>query len=115
MGVSLGAAFVAREVAVSTLATIYSIEAPDKDIQQQSLGEALKHDPHWTFATALGYLAFFVFAMQCMSTLAVVYKETNTWRWPLFMFVYLTGSAFLVAYLVQVMARWGVIAGGTIG
>jgi len=105
MGVSLAASFVAREVAVSTLATLYSLENDNEEAQTVSLTKILKTDPSWNILSALSYLAFFFFSMQCMSTLAVAKKETNSWRWPAFMFTYLTVTAFVVAWLIQVVGK----------
>jgi ferrous iron transport protein B len=84
----------AREVAVSALATTYAIEG-DEDAQNQGLTEQLKG--RWSLATALAFLAWFVFAPQCISTLAVVRRETNGWKWPLFMLAYLFALAYVAA------------------
>ncbi|MBK8631313.1 MAG: ferrous iron transporter B [Sphingomonadales bacterium] len=84
----------AREVAVSALATTYAIEG-DEDAQNKGLTEQLKG--RWSLATALAFLAWFVFAPQCISTIAVVRRETNGWRWPLFMVGYLFALAYVAA------------------
>ena len=104
IGVALIASFAAREVLVSTLSIIYNV-GKEQDAQSQSLVSAL-HDekkadgtPVWTPLTALTLMVFFVLAMQCMSTVAVVRRETNSWRWPIFMIVYMTGLAYLAAFL----------------
>ncbi|WP_106640481.1 ferrous iron transporter B [Allosphingosinicella vermicomposti] len=88
-------AMAAREVAVSALATAYSIEADDEAQAEQSLVERLQG--RWTLPTALAFLAWFVFAPQCLSTVAVVRRETNGWKWPAFMLAYLFGLAYLAA------------------
>ncbi len=88
-------AMAAREVAVSALATTYAVDANDKDAVATSLGEKLKHS--WPIPTALAFLAWFVFAPQCISTIAVVRRETNGWKWPLFMVGYLFTLAYLAA------------------
>ena len=67
------------------MATIYSLSG-NEDVVTQGLSVALQHS--WTFATALSFIAWYVVAPQCMSTLAVVKRETNTWKWPVIMFVY---------------------------
>ncbi|WP_073976357.1 ferrous iron transporter B, partial [Erythrobacter donghaensis] len=76
-------AMAAREVAVSALATTYAIDATDEDEQAQALGERLAG--RWSLPTALAFLAWFVFAPQCISTIAVTRRETNGWKWPMFM------------------------------
>jgi len=104
IGVALIASFAAREVLVSTLSIIYNV-GKDEDAQSQTLISAI-HDakkddgsPAWTPLTALTLMVFFVLAMQCMSTVAVVRRETNSWRWPLFMVAYMTGLAYVGALL----------------
>ena len=88
-------AMAAREVAVASLATIYALDADEEDTS--SLVERLQGG--WPLATALAFLAWFVFAPQCLSTLAVVRRETGGWKWPLFMFAYLTALAYIAAGL----------------
>jgi ferrous iron transport protein B len=88
-------AMAAREVAVSALATTYAVDANDKDAVATTLGDKLKHS--WPIPTALAFLAWFVFAPQCISTIAVVRRETNGWKWPLFMVGYLFTLAYLAA------------------
>jgi ferrous iron transport protein B len=88
-------AMAAREVAVSALATAYSIEAEDEAKTEQSLTDSLRG--RWSLPTALAFLAWFVFAPQCISTIAVARRETNGWRWPAFMLAYLFGLAYLAA------------------
>ncbi|HYJ91686.1 MAG TPA: ferrous iron transport protein B, partial [Pyrinomonadaceae bacterium] len=104
IGVALIASFAAREVLVSTLSIIYNV-GKDEDAQSQTLVAAI-HDakkddgtPAWTPLTGLTLMVFFVLAMQCMSTVAVVRRETNSWRWPIFMITYMTGLAYLGALL----------------
>jgi ferrous iron transport protein B len=104
IGVALIASFAAREVLVSTLSIIYNV-GKDEDAQSQTLIAAI-HDakkddgtPAWTPLTALTLMVFFVLAMQCMSTVAVVRRETNSWRWPIFMITYMTGLAYVASML----------------
>ncbi len=97
-------AMAAREVAVSSLATSYAVAADDEDQQAERLGTQLK--THWSLATALAFLAWFVFAPQCMSTIAVTRRETNSWKWPLFMLGYLFGLAYVFAGLTYWTAVW---------
>jgi ferrous iron transport protein B len=104
IGVALIASFAAREVLVSTLSIIYNV-GKDEDAESQTLisavRDAKKDDgtPSWTPLTALTLMVFFVLAMQCMSTLAVVRRETNSWRWPIFMMAYMTALAYLGALI----------------
>ena len=98
------AAFAAREVIVSTLATIYSVGEADES--SPALRDQLKADrypdgrPVFTTLVALSLLVFFVFALQCMSTLAIARRETNTWRWPIVMWLYMTGLAYIFSFIV---------------
>ncbi|MBC2670695.1 ferrous iron transporter B [Novosphingobium piscinae] len=95
MALALIPAMAAREVAVSSLATTYAVAAADDEAGAQQLGAQLK--AHWTLPMALAFLAWFVFAPQCMSTIAVTRRETNGWLWPSFMLAYLFGLAYLAA------------------
>ncbi|MFN2501051.1 MAG: ferrous iron transport protein B [Pyrinomonadaceae bacterium] len=104
IGVALIASFAAREVLVSTLSIIYNV-GKDENEQSETLISAVRNaktddgKPVWTPLTALSLMVFFVLAMQCMSTLAIVRRETNSWRWPLFMFVYMTVLAYVGALI----------------
>jgi ferrous iron transport protein B len=99
-------AMAAREVAVSALATAYSIEAEDEAAAEVPLIEKLRG--RWSLPTALAFLAWFVFAPQCLSTVAVTRRETNGWKWPAFMLAYL----FALAYLAAGATYWAAIALG---
>jgi ferrous iron transport protein B len=99
-------AMAAREVAVSAIATVYSIDSPDEQASATRLQSRLQH--RWSLATALAFLAWFVFAPQCISTIAVTRRETNGWRWPLFMVTYL----FALAYLAAGATYWIAVAAG---
>jgi ferrous iron transport protein B len=88
-------AMAAREVAVSALATVYAIQAGDEASQERGLVERLRG--RWPLPTALAFLAWFVFAPQCLSTIAVTRRETNGWKWPGFMLAYLFGLAYVAA------------------
>lgn len=107
IGVSLIASFAAREVFVSTMSIIYGMDETviDEDGGEgriaQSVRNAKRSDgtPAWTPLTAITLMVFFVLAMQCMSTVAVVKRETNSWRWPLFMTAYMTGLAWFAAFV----------------
>jgi ferrous iron transport protein B len=99
-------AMAAREVAVSAIATVYSIDSPDAEAGATSLQDKLQH--RWSLATALAFLAWFVFAPQCISTIAVTRRETNGWKWPLFMVGYL----FFLAYVFAGLTYWTAVALG---
>jgi len=90
----------AREVVVGALATIYALgsEAIDGPIR-----ETLQNS--WSLPTALAFLAWFVFAPQCLSTLAIMKKETNGWKWPIFAFTYLFVLAYCAAGITYHTAR----------
>ena len=103
-GIGLVASFAAREVMVSTLGIVYSVG--DADEESAPLRQRLREDrrpdgtPVHTPLTAISLMVFFVLACQCMSTLAVVKRETNSWRWPLFMVAYMTGLAYVASLVV---------------
>ena len=92
IAISLIPGMAAREVVVGALATIYSLDSESID---GPLRETLQNS--WSLPTALSFLVWFVFAPQCLSTLAIMRKETNSWRWPLFAFFYLFSLAYLMA------------------
>ena len=97
--------FAAREVMVSTLATLYNVEGEVDNVV--GLTEALKNDinsatglPRYTVLVALSIMVFYVYAAQCMATFAIVRQETNSWKWPLFMVGYMTVLAYFGALAV---------------
>jgi len=104
IGIALITSFAAREVFVGTMATIYSIgsEENESSIQEKMRKEInLKTgEPRFTMAVSLSLLIFYVFAMQCMGTLAVVYRETKTWKYPILQFVAMTGIAYISSFIV---------------
>ena len=106
MSLAIIPAMAAREVAVSALQTTYAIDAADEEAGAQALGESLSRG--WSLPTALAFLAWFVFAPQCLSTIAVVRRETNGWKWPLFMLAYL----FALAYIAAGLTYWTAVALG---
>ncbi|MBD3734694.1 MAG: ferrous iron transporter B, partial [Sphingopyxis sp.] len=100
-------AMAAREVAVSAMATANAIDADgDEAAMAETLGERLQGK--WSLATALAFLAWFVFAPQCISTIAITRRETNGWKWPMFMVGYL----FLLAYAAAGITYWTAVAFG---
>jgi ferrous iron transport protein B len=106
MSLAVIPAMAAREVAVSALQTVYAIDAEDEEQGATELGGRLAG--RWSLATALAFLAWFVFAPQCLSTIAVIRRETNGWRWPLFTVGYL----FALAYLAAGATYWTAVAAG---
>jgi ferrous iron transport protein B len=96
------ASFAAREVFVSTMAIIYRVDAEENTSLVEAFRNARRDngEPLFTPLTCLSVLIFFVFALQCVSTVAVVRRETASWRWPLFQFAYMSAFAWLTAFLV---------------
>ncbi|MCE9500074.1 MAG: ferrous iron transport protein B [Leptospira sp.] len=112
MGIALLTSFIAREVMVSTLAVIYGVEGNE---ESSGLHDAMRNDVNettgkkvWTTLSAISLLVFFAFACQCMSTLAVVRKETNSYFWPFFLFSYMSVLAYLSSLAVY---QFGVFLG----
>lgn len=98
-------AMAAREVAVAALATANAIDAGDDEEKlSKSLAERLSGE--WSLATALAFLAWFVFAPQCISTIAITRRETNGWKWPIFMVTYLFALAYVAAGITYWTAVW---------
>ncbi|WP_324672525.1 ferrous iron transport protein B [Hymenobacter sp. GOD-10R] len=108
VGIALITSFAAREVFVGTISTIYSVgqDADMRTVQQKLAAE--KDDqgqPFFTPARAFSLLVFYVFAMQCMSTLAVVYRETKGWKWPILQLLYMTGLAYVASLTVYQLMK----------
>jgi ferrous iron transport protein B len=103
IGIALITSFAAREVFVATMATIYSIGSSDDEASIKSRMSQAQHPTTglkvYTPATSLSLLIFYVFAMQCMSTLAVVRKETNSWKWPIIQFLFMGILAYFGSFL----------------
>ena len=100
IGIAIVSSFAAREVFVGTLATIYSVGNDDEEtIKNRMAGEVnpILGGPLFNFASGISLLLFYAFAMQCMSTLAIVKKETNSWKWPTLQLFIMSGFAYLVA------------------
>jgi ferrous iron transport protein B len=103
IGIALITSFAAREVFVGTISTLYSIgkDANNLTIRQKlSMEKKPNGEPVFTMPVALSLVLFYLFAMQCMSTLATVYRETKSWKWPAIQFAYMTGTAYVVSFLV---------------
>jgi ferrous iron transport protein B len=112
IGVAVLASFPAREVIIATLGTIYALGS-DTDEKSDGLKEQLRSaqwpdgKPVFNLATAFSIMVFFALCAQCASTLMIIQRETNSWRWPLFSFVYMTSLAYLGAWLTyNLVARW---------
>lgn len=104
IGIALITSFAAREVFVGTMATLYSVGDQDENELRlrDKMKAAKKEDgtPVYTLASGLSLMIFYVFAMQCMSTLAVVKRETKTWKWPIIQLIYMTGLAYVMSLIV---------------
>ena len=111
IGVGVIASFPAREVIIATLGTIYSLGG-DVDEQDGSLKEALASSrwedgrPVYTLPVALSIMVFFALCAQCAATLMVIRRETNSWRWPIFTFVYMTTLAYIGSFITYNAATW---------
>ncbi|SEJ82553.1 ferrous iron transport protein B [Sphingomonas sp. OV641] len=99
-------AMAAREVAVAAIGTVYAVDDPEDAAGERTIIENLQH--RWSLPTALAFLMWFVFAPQCISTIAVTKRETNGWKWPLFMVGYL----FAAAYIMAGITYWLAVAAG---
>jgi len=114
IGVGIVASFAAREVFVGTLGTLYSVA--DADESTPELRERMRSDrwtagpragrPVFTVASGLSLMVFYVLCCQCVSTLAVARRETQSWRWPAFMFAYMTALAYVASLAVFHVASW---------
>jgi len=103
IGIAVVSSFAAREVFVGTLATIYSVGSHSDE--EETIKEQMKNEVRedgtktFNFATGVSLLLFYAFAMQCVSTLAIVKKETNSWKWPIIQLVFMSGFAYVTALL----------------
>lgn len=105
IGIALITSFAAREVFVGTISTLYGLEGEGSDFNQLRANMMKSRDPDthkktYSFATIVSLLIFYAFAMQCMSTLAVTYKETASLKWTMIQFAYMTGAAYLLSLLI---------------
>ena len=111
IGIALITSFAAREVFVGTMATLYSVgEDADKNSStlRQKMAAAVRPDGSkvYNLATGLSLLIFYLLAMQCMSTLAVVKRETRSWKWPAIQLVYMTGLAYVMSWMVYTIFKY---------
>ena len=103
IGISLISSFAAREVFVGSLSTIYAVH--DEREEKQNLRETMKNEkradgtPTYSMASGISLMVFYVFAMQCMSTLAVVKRETQSWKWPIIQLIFMGVMAYSLSYL----------------
>jgi ferrous iron transport protein B len=109
IGIALITSFAAREVFVGTMATLYSVGDDDDGslLLKEKMKAAVKPDgtPVFNLASGLSLMIFYVFAMQCMSTLAVVKRETRSWKWPVIQLIYMTGLAYVMSWVVYQLFR----------
>jgi ferrous iron transport protein B len=110
IGIAIVTSFAAREVFVGTLATIYSIE--DSENQEVTIKQKLAEEINprtgeklFNVASGISLLLFYAFAMQCMSTLAITKKETNSWKWPLAQLIFMSGFAYLTALIAYQLLK----------
>jgi ferrous iron transport protein B len=105
IGIGIVASFAAREVFVSTMSTVYNVSDDDSDAGGTTLARTLHEQkrpdgsPVYTTLTAVTLMVFYVFAMQCVSTVAIVRRETNSWKWPFFQWLYMGALAWALAFL----------------
>tara|TARA_R110002012_G_scaffold283090_2_gene473062 strand:+ start:4451 stop:6550 length:2100 start_codon:yes stop_codon:yes gene_type:complete len=108
IGIALISSFAAREVFVGTLATIYNVGSDEEEtIKNRMAGEVnpILGGPLFNFASGISLLLFYAFAMQCMSTLAIVKRETNSWKWPAWQLVVMTAFAYVVALIAYQLLK----------
>lgn len=109
IGIALITSFAAREVFVGTMATLYSVDSDGADEQtlRQKMHAAVKADGTkvYTLATGVSLMIFYLLAMQCMSTLAIVKRETRSWKWPIIQLVYMTGLAYILSLIAYQLLK----------
>jgi len=107
IGIALITSFAAREVFVGTMATLYSVEEDNNSSLREKLRASVWPDgkPVYSLAAALSLMVFYVLAMQCMSTLAIVKRETGSWKWPTIQFFMMTGLAYVLSWLTYIIAK----------
>ncbi len=106
IGIGIVSSFAAREVFVSTMSVVYNVaEGTDEDTHTRDLAQVLRQQrrpdgrPVYTTLTAITLMVFYVLALQCVSTVAVVRRETNSWKWPLFQWLYMGALAWIFAFV----------------
>jgi ferrous iron transport protein B len=105
MGIGIVSSFAAREVFVSTMAIVYNVAEGDEEAQTRTLSQVMRAQKRpdgttiYTPLTAITLMVFYVLALQCISTVAVVRRETNSWKWPIFQWVYMGALAWIFAFV----------------
>jgi ferrous iron transport protein B len=106
IGIGIVSSFAAREVFVSTMSLVYNVgEVSDSDEDTQTLAQTLREQTHpdgspvFTTLVAITLMVFYVFALQCVSTVAIVRRETNGWKWPVFQWLYMGALAWVLAFV----------------
>lgn len=110
IGIALITSFAAREAFVGTMATIYSVDGGDEDSEtiRERMAASVNSKtglPVYTFATGISLMLFYAFAMQCMSTIAIVYRETKGWKWPMIQLGYMTAMAYVAALIAYQLLK----------
>ncbi|WP_316802082.1 ferrous iron transport protein B [Pedobacter nototheniae] len=110
IGIGLITSFAAREAFVGTMATIYSVDGGEEDSStiRERMSASVNSKtglPVYTFATGISLMLFYAFAMQCMSTIAIVYRETKGWKWPVIQLSYMTGMAYIAALIAYQLLK----------
>ncbi|QPH38404.1 ferrous iron transport protein B [Pedobacter endophyticus] len=110
IGIGLITSFAAREAFVGTMATIYSVDGGDEDTStiRERMASSVNNQtglPVYSFATGISLMLFYAFAMQCMSTVAIVYRETKGWKWPIIQLVYMTAMAYVAALIAYQLLK----------
>jgi ferrous iron transport protein B len=112
IGIGIVASFAAREVFVSTMSTVYNVADDATEAGRTSLATTLLEQkrldgsPVYTPLVAITLMVFYVFAMQCVSTVAIVRRETNSWKWPVFQWLYMGALAWVLAFITYQGGRW---------
>jgi len=113
IGIGIVSSFAAREVFVSTMSLVYNVgAAADSEEGMQTLAQTVREQKHpdgstvYTTLVAVSLMVFYVFALQCVSTVAIVRRETNGWKWPLFQWLYMGALAWLLAFLTYQGGHW---------
>ena len=110
IGIGLITSFAAREAFVGTMATIYSVDGGDEDTStiRERMASSVNTKtglPVYSFATGISLMLFYAFAMQCMSTVAIVYRETKGWKWPVIQLAYMTAMAYFAALIAYQLLK----------
>jgi ferrous iron transport protein B len=110
IGIALITSFAAREAFVGTMATIYSVDGGDEDSEtiRERMAASVNSKtglPVYSFATGISLMLFYAFAMQCMSTIAIVYRETKGWKWPMIQLGYMTAMAYVAALIAYQLLK----------